>query len=112
MNFKPMQMLDAKDDDMDKETLRRILAYPELAKFFDAPEKTTTETLSIQCRMCKEEIARAISDEIGKPMWEARTEAGAMAAKVGHSIRAQASKNEVCEGNYGRNESQEQISHH
>ena len=36
----------------------------------------------------KEDIARAISDEIGKPMWEARTEAGAMAAKVGHSIRA------------------------
>lgn len=40
----------------------------------------------------KEEIARAISDEIGKPMWEARTEAGAMAAKVGHSIRAQAER--------------------
>ncbi len=40
----------------------------------------------------KEEIARAISDAIGKPMWEARTEAGAMAAKVGHSIRAQAER--------------------
>lgn len=40
----------------------------------------------------KEEIARAISDEIGKPMWEARTEAGAMAAKVGHSVRAQAER--------------------
>lgn len=39
-----------------------------------------------------EVIARAISDEIGKPMWEARTEAGAMAAKVGHSIRAQAER--------------------
>ncbi|MEL7232152.1 MAG: succinylglutamate-semialdehyde dehydrogenase [Pseudomonadota bacterium] len=40
----------------------------------------------------KEEIARAISAEIGKPIWEARTEAGAMAAKVGHSIRAQAER--------------------
>jgi succinylglutamic semialdehyde dehydrogenase len=40
----------------------------------------------------KEEIARAISDEIGKPMWEARTEAGAMAGKVGHSVRAQAER--------------------
>lgn len=40
----------------------------------------------------KEEIARAISDEIGKPMWEARTEAGAMAAKAAHSIRAQAER--------------------
>lgn len=40
----------------------------------------------------KEDIARAISDEIGKPMWEARTEAGAMAGKIGHSIRAQADR--------------------
>jgi succinylglutamic semialdehyde dehydrogenase len=40
----------------------------------------------------KEQIARAISDEIGKPMWEARTEAGAMAGKVAHSIRAQAER--------------------
>lgn len=40
----------------------------------------------------KEEIARAISNEIGKPMWEARTEAGAMAGKVAHSIRAQAER--------------------
>lgn len=40
----------------------------------------------------KEDIARAISDEIGKPMWEARTEAGAMAGKVAHSIRAQAER--------------------
>lgn len=40
----------------------------------------------------KEEIARAISDEIGKPLWEARTEAGAMAAKAAHSIRAQAER--------------------
>lgn len=40
----------------------------------------------------KEQIAQAISAEIGKPIWEARTEAGAMAAKVGHSIRAQAER--------------------
>lgn len=40
----------------------------------------------------KERIARAISDEIGKPMWEARTEAGAMAGKVAHSIRAQSER--------------------
>ena len=40
----------------------------------------------------KEEISRAISNEIGKPMWEARTEAGAMAGKVAHSIKAQAER--------------------
>ena len=37
----------------------------------------------------KDTIAAAISSEIGKPLWEARLEAGAMAAKVDHSIRAQ-----------------------
>lgn len=34
------------------------------------------------------EFARLISDEVGKPMWEATAEVGAVAAKVGHSIRA------------------------
>jgi len=53
----------------------------------------------------KEEIARAISDEIGKPMWEARTEAGAMAAKVAHSIRAQAER-------AGSNETDAMALHH
>lgn len=36
----------------------------------------------------KEALALAISTDMGKPMWEARTEAGAMAAKIDHSIRA------------------------
>lgn len=40
----------------------------------------------------KEQIAQAIMAEIGKPLWEARTEAGAMAAKVAHSIRAQSER--------------------
>jgi len=40
----------------------------------------------------KEEIAQTITDEVGKPIWEARTEAGAMAGKIGHSIRAQAER--------------------
>lgn len=36
-----------------------------------------------------EEMARAIAEEVGKPLWEARTEAAAMRGKVGLSIRAQ-----------------------
>lgn len=40
----------------------------------------------------KEDIAYAISRDMGKPLWEARTEVGAMAAKIGHSIRAQAER--------------------
>jgi len=35
-----------------------------------------------------EDIARAISRDMGKPLWEARTEANAMAAKIEISIRA------------------------
>ena len=40
----------------------------------------------------KEEIAQTITDEVGKPLWEARTEAGAMAGKIAHSIRAQSER--------------------
>lgn len=36
----------------------------------------------------KEELARAIGRETGKPLWEARTEAASMAAKVAISITA------------------------
>ena len=37
----------------------------------------------------KERIAASISEEVGKPMWEARGEAGACAGKVDVSIVAQ-----------------------
>ncbi len=40
----------------------------------------------------KEAIAYAISRDMGKPLWEAMTEVGAMAGKIGHSIRAQAER--------------------
>lgn len=36
----------------------------------------------------KEELARLVAVETGKPLWEARTEAGAAAAKVDNSIEA------------------------
>jgi len=35
-----------------------------------------------------EDIALAISRDMGKPLWEARTEAGAMANKVAVSIQS------------------------
>ena len=40
----------------------------------------------------KEAIAYAISRDMGKPLWEALTEVGAMAGKTGHSIRAHAER--------------------
>ena len=39
-----------------------------------------------------EEFARVIASETGKPLWEARTEVGTVAAKVGISITAQAER--------------------
>ncbi len=36
-----------------------------------------------------EEMARTIAEEVGKPLWEARTEVAAMRGKIGLSIRAQ-----------------------
>ena len=44
-----------------------------------------------------DDIALTITRDVGKPLWEARTEAAAMAAKVGHSIRAQAERAGVVE---------------
>ncbi|PMH46294.1 succinylglutamate-semialdehyde dehydrogenase [Vibrio sp. 10N.286.49.B3] len=41
-----------------------------------------------QVREHSEEIARIIAKETGKPLWESRTEAGAMAGKIAISIRA------------------------
>lgn len=41
-----------------------------------------------QVTLRKDDIALAISRDMGKPLWEARTEAGAMAAKVAISITA------------------------
>ena len=39
-----------------------------------------------------EDFARVIAQETGKPLWEARTEVGTVAAKVGISITAQAER--------------------
>ena len=55
----------------------------------------------------KERIAQAISAEIGKPLWEARGEAGAMAGKVAHSIRAQAER-----AGFGAPAEGQYLSHH
>jgi succinylglutamic semialdehyde dehydrogenase len=40
----------------------------------------------------KEELARLITAECGKPMWESLTEAGAMVGKVGLSIQSQSER--------------------
>ncbi|MGB1557670.1 MAG: succinylglutamate-semialdehyde dehydrogenase [Oceanococcaceae bacterium] len=37
-------------------------------------------------------LARLIAEEMGKPLWEARTEAGAMRGKIGFSLAAQAER--------------------
>lgn len=39
-----------------------------------------------------EELARLISQEVGKPLWEARTEVASMAGKIDISVQAQAAR--------------------
>ena len=45
-----------------------------------------------------EELAQLISQEVGKPLWEARTEVGAMAAKIEFSLQAQQARTGTVNG--------------
>ena len=48
----------------------------------------TIEAYGKQLEENKEEIARTIAEETGKPLWETRTEAGAMLGKIGLSLKS------------------------
>ncbi|MEL6724682.1 MAG: succinylglutamate-semialdehyde dehydrogenase [Pseudomonadota bacterium] len=50
---------------------------------------TILETYAEEIQKRADQIAEAISKDMGKTAWEAKAEAGAMAAKVGISIKAQ-----------------------
>ncbi len=62
--------------------------------FFSWSEATLDARLAIVRRFAeliterKEELARLISSEVGKPLWESRTEANAVIGKVSNSIDA------------------------
>lgn len=50
------------------------------------------ESYAAELETRSEDIATAISKDMGKPLWESRTEAGAMKGKIAISIKAQAER--------------------
>jgi succinylglutamic semialdehyde dehydrogenase len=57
-------------------------ALPEWDRMGLDERKARLEELQSVFRRRHEEIAQAIAREVGKPLWEARTEAGALASKI------------------------------
>lgn len=66
--------------------------------FFDWADRPIAQRTAICARFCTllleqtDALAAIISREVGKPLWEARTEVASMAAKVAISVRAHASR--------------------
>lgn len=64
------------------------VAFPEWARTTFAERQALVERFVDVLTARREELAVAIASETGKPLWEARTEAGAMVGKVALSIKA------------------------
>ncbi|WP_321887356.1 succinylglutamate-semialdehyde dehydrogenase [Paraburkholderia bannensis] len=78
----------ANADDVDRAVSAARRAFPAWAQ---TPFETRCEIVKRFAALVterKEDLARAIGRETGKPLWEARTEAASMAAKVAISITA------------------------
>ena len=73
-------------------------AFPDWSLRPNAERVVAVERWADAIREHAERIAQTITADVGKPLWEARTEAGAMAAKVRHSLRAQAERAGITEG--------------
>ena len=73
-------------------------AFPDWSLHPNAERVAAVERWADAIREHAERLAQTITADVGKPLWEARAEAGAMAAKVGHSLRAQAERAGVTQG--------------
>ena len=67
-------------------------AAPDWARRPLEERKAFLEAYAQQLEAKAEDLARLIAEEMGKPLWEARTEAGAMRGKIGFSLAAQAER--------------------
>jgi len=67
-------------------------AFPDFANLSTANRVAMMERWADAIRDHADEIALTITADVGKPHWEAKTEAGAMAGKIAHSIRAQSER--------------------
>ena len=63
-------------------------AFPGWARLAFAERLSVVESFRERLETHREQLARAIAAETGKPLWEARTEVGAMIGKVTISVRA------------------------
>ncbi|MFQ3788900.1 succinylglutamate-semialdehyde dehydrogenase [Halomonas sp. A29] len=63
-------------------------AFPGWARLAFAERLSVVERFRELLETHREDLARAIAGETGKPLWEARTEVGAMIGKVAISVRA------------------------
>ncbi|SDL18969.1 succinylglutamic semialdehyde dehydrogenase [Franzmannia pantelleriensis] len=63
-------------------------AFPGWARTSFAERQALVERFRGVLESHREDLATAIAGETGKPLWEARTEVGAMIGKVGLSVRA------------------------
>lgn len=63
-------------------------AFPTWKKLSFEEREAIVLAFGEQLKENSEEIARIIAEETGKPLWETRTEAGAMVGKLAISIRA------------------------
>jgi succinylglutamic semialdehyde dehydrogenase len=80
------------DADVDGAVAAARAAQPAWARAALAERIAVVQRYADIVKACAEEFAAIIARETGKPLWEARTEVGSVAAKVGISITAQAER--------------------
>ncbi|GHE21835.1 succinylglutamate-semialdehyde dehydrogenase [Halomonas urumqiensis] len=76
-------------------------AFPAWARTSFAERQALVERFREVLERHREDLAHAIAGETGKPLWEARTEVGAMIGKVALSIRAYQERTGECERDLG-----------
>lgn len=79
----------ASADDVDRAIAAARKAFPAWARTPLAERRAICERFAGLVKDNAEHIASCISREMGKPLWETRTEAAAMAGKIAISIKAQ-----------------------
>ena len=75
-------------DDVDAAIRAARKAFPPWRQRPLAERQAIIEAFGRQLEQHKEDLARLIGQETGKPLWESRTEVAAMIGKIGISVQA------------------------
>ncbi|MGP9499393.1 MULTISPECIES: succinylglutamate-semialdehyde dehydrogenase [unclassified Halomonas] len=78
----------ASDTQVEEAVAAARKAFPEWAKTPFSERQALVERFAEVLKSRSEALAVAIASETGKPLWEARTEAGAMVGKIALSLKA------------------------